>query len=73
MLTERWPYESEMRDPTMPVNVELMHDEIMALVSLIHNTYGWTRDERQHSTMPQTLRVALIAMSDALNHATRED
>lgn len=73
MLTERWPYESEMNDPTMPVPVELMHDEIMALVSLIHNTYGWTRDDRLHSPMPQALRVALIAMSDALNNATRED
>ena len=73
MLTERWPYESEMRDPDMPVNVELMHDEIMALVSLIHNTYGWTRDEREHSAMPQALRVSLIAMSDALNNATKED
>ncbi len=72
MLTERWPYESEMRDPEMPVPVELMHHEIMALVSLIHNKYGWTYDEREAAPMPQALRVALIAMSDALNNATRE-
>jgi hypothetical protein len=67
----RIPYESEMWDAEHPFFVEMYHDEMMALVTVICNKYGWTKAERRDNNMPHVLESAMRGVIEGANKAAR--
>ena len=67
----RIPYESEMWDAEHPFFVEMYHDEMLALVTVICNKYGWTKAERRGNKMPPVLEYVMLTCIEGANNATR--
>ena len=67
----RIPYESEMWDPEHPFFVEMYHDEMLALVTVICNKYGWTKAERRDNRMPHVLESVMRGVIEGANKAAR--
>ena len=67
----RIPYESEMWDAEHPFFVEMYHDEMLALVTVICNKYGWTKAERRDNNMPHVLESAMRGVIEGANKAAR--
>lgn len=67
----RIPYGSEMWDEDKPFDVEMYHDEMMALVTVICNKYGWTKAERRDNNMPHVLESAMLGCIEGAQKAAR--
>ena len=67
----RIPYESEMINPDVPFDVEMHHDEMMAIVSIICNRYGWSKAERRDNNMPHVLESAMRGCIEGAQKAAR--
>ena len=67
----RIPYESEMWNAERPFFVEMYHDEMTALVTVICNKYGWTKAERRDNNMPHVLESAMRGVIEGANKAAR--
>jgi len=67
----RIPYESEMLDPDGAFVVEMYHDEMLALVTIICNKYGWTKAERRDNNMPHVLESAMRGCIEGAQKAAR--
>ena len=67
----RIPYASEMWDEDKPFDVEMYHDEMMALVTVICNKYGWTKAERRDNNMPHVLESAMRGIVEGADNAAR--
>ncbi len=55
-----------MTDDPDIVAVEMYGDEIMALLSVAHNKYGWASDEWEREA-PAALRCAVAALNEAFD------
>lgn len=48
------------------IEISLYGDEIMALLSVAHNKYGWASDEWEREA-PAALRCAVAALNEAFD------